>query len=84
MVEVEVNGLLDVLRCRIDDQLVGQGDRELLEDLVAAAVNQAVSRGRQLHAEAMKEMTGGLELPGLQEMLAKITAPEPPAEPPSE
>ena len=73
MVEVEVNGALDVLRCRIDPELVAQGDRELIEDLVAAAVNQAIAKGKQLHTEAMKDLTGGLELPGLQEALAKVT-----------
>ena len=52
MVEIEINGLLEVLRCRIDPQLIAQGDRELIEDLVAAAVNQAVAKGKQLHAEA--------------------------------
>jgi hypothetical protein len=72
MVEIEVNGLLEVLRCRIDQQLIAQGDRELIEDLVAAAVNQAVTKGKQLHAEAMKELTGGLNLPGVQEALAKL------------
>jgi DNA-binding YbaB/EbfC family protein len=80
MVEIEVNGLLEVLRCRIDDQLIAQGDRELIEDLVAAAMNQAVGKGKQLHAEAVKELTGGLDLPGVQEALAKFTNPEPPAE----
>ena len=34
MVEIEVNGLMEVLRCRIDPQLIAQNDRELLEDLV--------------------------------------------------
>ena len=34
MVEIEINGLLEVLHCRIDPQLFAQGDRELLEDLV--------------------------------------------------
>lgn len=80
MVEIEVNGLLEVLQCRIDEQLVAQGDRELIEDLVAAAMNQAVSKGKQLHAEAMKELTGGLELPGLQEALNKVTGQEGPQE----
>ena len=72
MVEIEVNGLLEVLQCRIDPQLIAQGDRELIEDLVAAAVNQAVAKGKQLHTDAMKELTGGLELPGLQEALGKV------------
>lgn len=76
MVEIEVNGLMEALGCRIDEQLVTQGDRELLEDLVMAAMNQAVAKGKQLHAEAMKELTGGLELPGLQQALAKVTNPQ--------
>ena len=80
MVEIEVNGLLEVLRCRIDQQLVAQGDRELIEDLVAAAVNQAVAKGKQLHAEAVKQLTGGLNLPGVQEALAKLTNLEQPEE----
>lgn len=81
MVEVEVNGLLEVLRCRIDEQLIAQGDRELIEDLVAAAMNQAVAKGKQLHAEALKELTGGLELPGVQEALARLTNTEQSEEP---
>ncbi len=76
MVEIEVNGLMEVLRCTIDEQLVKQGDHEMLEDLVAAAVNQAIQNGKQLHAEVMKELTGGLELPGLQDTLAKFMNPE--------
>ena len=75
MVEVEINGLLEVVGCRIDPQLFGQGDRELIEDLVTAAVNQAVAKGKQLHAEALKELTGGLPLPGLQEALEKFAGP---------
>ena len=51
MVEVEINGLLEVLRCRVDPQLFAQGDRELVEDLVVAAVNQAVAKAKQLHAD---------------------------------
>ena len=76
MVEIEINGLLEVLRCRIDPQLIAQGDRELIEDLVAAAVNQAVAKGKQLHADALKELTGGMELPGLNEALANLTGSE--------
>jgi len=75
MVDVEVNGVLEVLRCRIDPDLIAQGDRELIEDLVAAAVNQAIAKGKQLHTDAMKDLTGDLELPGLQEALAKVTNP---------
>jgi nucleoid-associated protein EbfC len=73
MVEIEVNGLMEALRCRIDPQLATQNDRELLEDLVVAAINQAISKGKQMHADAVRDLTGGLPLPGLNEALAKLT-----------
>jgi len=73
MVEIEVNGLMEVLRCRIDPKLLEQNDRELIEDMVVAAVNQALSKGKQMHAEAVREMTGGSALPGaLEDALAKF------------
>jgi hypothetical protein len=85
MVEVEINGLLDVLRCHIDPELVAKGDRELIEDLVVAAMNQAVAKGKQLHTAALKEMTGALELPGLDEALARLGGSGPaPGERPKE
>jgi nucleoid-associated protein EbfC len=77
MVEIEVNGLMDVLRCRIDPQLMAQGDRELLEDMVVAAINQAIAKGKQMHADKVRDLTGGLPLPGgFQEMLAKFSGAE--------
>jgi len=78
MVEVEVNGVLEVLKCRIDPALVDQGDRELIEDLVTTAVNQALLKGKELHAEALKSMTGGLDVPGLEEALGKMLGESPP------
>ena len=38
-----------------------------------AAMNQAVTKGKELHAEALKEITGGLQLPGMREALEKIS-----------
>src|SRR5208282_4074941 len=73
MVEIEINGALEVLHCKIDPQLLAQGDREMLEDLIVAAMNQAVTKGKQLHADALKEITGGLQLPGMKEALEKIS-----------
>ncbi len=79
MVTVEVSGVGEVLTCRIDPSIVG--DRELIEDLVPAAVNQALAKAKQLHAEAMKSMAVGLELPGLNEMLSQVTGEAPPGNP---
>ena len=83
MVEIEVNGLMEVLRCHIDQELIAGGDRELIEDLVATAINQAVAKGKQLHGEAMKELTGGLNVPGLDDALGKFLGKgeEPPGAP---
>ena len=82
MVELEANGLMEVLHCRIDPALLAQQDRELLEDLVASAVNQAVGKAKQLHAEAIRGMAGGLPLPGLDQTLNQLFAP-PPGDPPA-
>ena len=77
MVEVDMNGAMEMLGCRVDPKLFEQNDRELIEDLVVAAVNQALERSKQMHAEALRNMTGGITLPGgLQEALAKFTEPE--------
>jgi hypothetical protein len=84
MVEIEVNGLMDVLRCHIDEGLIAQGDRELIEDLVQSAVSQAIAKGKQLHAEALKSLTGGLELPGLDDMMGKFLGKNASETPPSE
>lgn len=76
MVEIEVNGLGEVLRARIDPSLIAGGDHEMLEDLLPAAVNQAVAKSKQLHQEAMQSVTEGLNLPGLNEALAQLTGGE--------
>lgn len=80
MVEVEVNGLQEVLRCKLDAGLVSGGDRELLEDLVCAATNDALAKSKQLYADAMKSLMGGVELPGLNEALAKLTGADGPTQ----
>jgi len=78
MVEVEVNGLLEVLRCHIDKQLVEQGDGEMIEDLVSTAVNQAIGKAKQLHMEAMQSLAGGLEVPGLDAALDNMLGEQEP------
>jgi DNA-binding YbaB/EbfC family protein len=83
MVEVEANGLCEVVRCRIDPSLVAQQDRELIEDLVVGAINDAVAKARQLHADAVRSMTGGISLPGMEDVMAKFLKPDADNPPPS-
>jgi DNA-binding YbaB/EbfC family protein len=74
LVEVEVNGLGEALAVRIDPTLVEKGDREMIEDLLPAAFNAAQQKARQMHAEAMQSLTGGIPLPGLENALSQLTS----------
>jgi nucleoid-associated protein EbfC len=49
----------------IDPEIVKSGDREMLQDLVAAAVNEAIRRAQQMMSDEMSKLTGGLRIPGL-------------------
>lgn len=65
MVTAIVNGRQELVSLRIDPQVVDPKDVEMLEDLVVAAVSEALSRASELAAEEMRKLTGGLSLPGL-------------------
>jgi DNA-binding YbaB/EbfC family protein len=73
MVEVEANGLGEILRLKIAPELLARGELEMLEDLVPAAVNEAIAKAKQKHVEAMQGLTEGVDLPGLNQMLAQFT-----------
>ncbi|MFP6658679.1 MAG: YbaB/EbfC family nucleoid-associated protein [Pirellulales bacterium] len=72
LVEAEVNGLGEVISVRIDSTLIEKQDRELIEDLVPAAINQAQAKAKEQHAETIKGLTGGMNLPGLDEVLGSL------------
>ncbi len=72
MVEVEANGLGEILRLTIDPQLIERQEKDMIEDLVPAAMNLALRKARELHAEMMKSMTAGIPLPGLEAAIAKF------------
>jgi nucleoid-associated protein EbfC len=63
MVTVKVNGKFAVLGCRLSDEAVALQDREMLEDLIVAAANQAMEKARQLVAEETQRMAADLGLP---------------------
>lgn len=65
MVTAIVNGRQELLGVRIDPQVVDPSDVEMLEDLVVAAVSEAMTRASEMAAERMRKLTGGLELPGI-------------------
>jgi DNA-binding protein YbaB len=70
MVKVRVNGKQEVVSCTLSDEVFRCNDREMLEDLIQAATNQALDRARlQLAEETSKAATefglpSGMSLPG--------------------
>lgn len=63
MVKVILNGKGDMKAVSIDDSLFSSEDREVLEDLILAAHNQAKAKVADAAAEQMKNLAGGLDLP---------------------
>lgn len=62
MVEIEMNGRHDVLKVKINASLMEE-DVEMLEDLVAAAVNDAVQKVEKASKEKISQLTAGLNIP---------------------
>ncbi len=62
MVRVKANGKMEILSVSIEPEVL-QEDREMVEDLVLAAVNNAIEKAREAAKEEMASMTGGL-MPG--------------------
>ncbi len=65
MVTVVANGKQEIVSIKIDPEIVGENDIEMLEDLVLAAVNEALSQAKELVNEEMNRLTGGIKLPGI-------------------
>ncbi len=65
MVNVVINGKQEILSIRIDPEVVNRDDVEMLQDLIVAAVNEAIRKSQEMMTEEMKKVTGGLNIPGL-------------------
>jgi hypothetical protein len=65
MVTVTANGKQEILAVRISPEVINPQDSAMLEDLVTAAVNEALRSSRELLQEEMTKITGGLRIPGI-------------------
>ena len=82
LVEVEVNGLGEMVRVSIDPTLLEKKDRELIEDLVPAATNAALAKAKEQQARSMQDLAGGMDIPGLSDVLRSLgddASPSPPS-----
>jgi len=65
MVTVTANGAMELVGIVIDPEAVKSGDVDMLQDVVMAASNDALKKARQMMADQMKAVTGGMNVPGL-------------------
>jgi DNA-binding YbaB/EbfC family protein len=65
MVTVTANGRQEVLSVKIEPEVVNPEDVEMLQDLIQAAVNDALRKAQELVSQEMAKVTGGLKIPGL-------------------
>lgn len=64
-VSVTVNGKREIVNLTIDKEVVDPDDVEMLQDLVMAAVNEAMRQIDEMSSSEMSKITGGLNIPGL-------------------
>ena len=72
MITVEVNGQQKVTGIKLDEALLNSDELTMLEDLLVAACNQALDKAKEAAAQEMSELTGGMGLPGMDEMLKQF------------
>jgi DNA-binding YbaB/EbfC family protein len=65
MVEATVNGKGELLKLKLEPEVVDPDDIDMLSDLVVAAVGEAQRRAQEMMAQEMGKLTGGLNIPGL-------------------
>ncbi len=65
MVSVKMNGNKQLISIQIDSEVFSSGDKDMLQDLVVAAVNAAIRKVDEALAGQLGSMTGGLKIPGL-------------------
>ena len=65
MVELTINGEQEIKEIHINPEIIDPEDKEMLEDLILAAVNEGVRQSKEMVNEEMKKLTGGVNLPGL-------------------
>ncbi|MBP6940722.1 MAG: YbaB/EbfC family nucleoid-associated protein [Syntrophorhabdaceae bacterium] len=63
MVSCVVNGKQEVLSLKISEEIWEEKDKELLEDLVMAAINEGLDKSREMLQEEMAKITGGMPMP---------------------
>ena len=65
VVNVKINGKKEILSVKIEPEVVDPDDIETLEDLIVAAVNEAIKKVESVSADEMQKITGSMSIPGM-------------------
>ena len=65
MVQVELNGKMQVIGLKIEPEVINPEEPEVLEALVQAAINEGVTRVQEMLKQRMQDVTGGMDIPGI-------------------
>ena len=65
MVTVQATGKGEIISISIEDDVIDPGEKEMLQDLISGAVNDALRKARELAKAEMAGLTGGVQIPGL-------------------
>lgn len=73
MVQVEFTGTGDIVGLKLAPELLAHNDAEMMQDLIVAAVQDGLLKSRELNAREMADITGGMNLPGLDDLMGKAS-----------
>ncbi len=65
MIEILITGKQEIKEVKIEPDVIDVKEKEMLEDLILAAVNEAIRQSKELLAEEMSKLTGGIGIPGI-------------------
>ena len=63
--QVTINGQFNLTAVKIEPSVINPAEKEMLEDLIAAAVNDGMRKARDMVSTEMSKITGGFKIPGL-------------------
>lgn len=65
MIKVTADGQGKLLKIEIKEEALSSGDKEILEDMIMVAINEALEKAKDLQEQRFRALTGGLAIPGL-------------------
>ncbi|MBL4903930.1 YbaB/EbfC family nucleoid-associated protein [Desulfotalea psychrophila] len=70
MVTVTANGNSEILSIEIEQEIISVDEKEMLQDLIAAATNDALRKAKAIGKEEMAKLTGGINIPGVSNLFS--------------